>query len=330
MPDPEFFPLRVAPNTHFNGYLLTHLVSIVKQPEGRQRSGVALLMDLKTLVMTAFQVSLLLTVFSFGLSARLRDLLFLFRRPGLLLRSLLTMFVIMPVAALLLVRLFEAPRTVEIVLVALAISPIPPLLPRKFRKIGATTGYGLGLLTAASLLSIVIVPVMTQLLGRYFLPFTMSPSAVASMIMQAVIAPIVGGLIVRRFLPEVANRLERPIGVIAGLALTAAVLVLVAGSIPTLLGLMRGGTLLVMVTFVLTGLAVGYLMGAPNREHQGALALASASRHPGIALALASASYPDEQFGGIVLLFLVVNALVSVPFMKEMSAGRPSQIRMTA
>ena len=139
-------------------------------------------MDLKTLVMTAFQVSLLLTVFSFGLSARLQDLLFLFRRPGLLLRSLLTMFVIMPVAALLLVRLFEAPRTVEIVLVALAISPIPPLLPRKFRKVGATTGYGLGLLTAASLLSIVIVPVMTQLLGRYFLPFTMSPPAIASMI----------------------------------------------------------------------------------------------------------------------------------------------------
>ena len=257
-------------------------------------------------------------------------MLFLFRRPGLLLRSLLTMFVIMPVAALLLVRLFEAPRTVEIVLVALAISPIPPLLPRKFRKVGATTGYGLGLLTAASLLSIVIVPVMTQLLGRYFLPFTMSPSDIARMIVQAVIVPIVGGLIVRQFLPGVANRLERPIGAIAGLALTAAVLVLVAGSIPTLLGLMRGGTLLVMVTFVLTGLAVGYVMGAPNREHQGALALASASRHPGIALALAAASYPDEQFGGIVLLFLVVNALVSVPFIKEMSAGRPSQIRMTA
>ena len=69
--------------------------------------------------------------------------------------------------------------------------------------------------------------------------------------------------------------------------------------------------------------AVANPTGAPNREHQGVLpALASASRHPD-ALALASASYPDQQFGGIVPSFLVVNALVSVPFMKEMSAGRP-------
>ena len=30
----EFFHVRVAANTHFNGYLLTYLVSIVKQPEG--------------------------------------------------------------------------------------------------------------------------------------------------------------------------------------------------------------------------------------------------------------------------------------------------------
>ena len=99
-------------------------------------------MDLKTLVMTAFQVSLLLTVFTFGLSARLQDLLFLFRRPGLLLRSLLTMFIIMPVAALLLVRMFEAPRTVEVVLL---FSPFRRFLrcsPGNFERLGQQPATG--------------------------------------------------------------------------------------------------------------------------------------------------------------------------------------------
>jgi bile acid:Na+ symporter, BASS family len=39
------------------------------------------------------------------------------------------MFVIMPIVAVALAMAFELLRSVEIVLVALAISPIPPLLP---------------------------------------------------------------------------------------------------------------------------------------------------------------------------------------------------------
>ena len=56
-------------------------------------------MDLKELVMLAFRVSILSTVFGFGLRATSRDLLYLGRRPGLLLRSVIAVFVIMPIVA---------------------------------------------------------------------------------------------------------------------------------------------------------------------------------------------------------------------------------------
>jgi hypothetical protein len=42
----EFFHVRVASNTHFNGYVLTHLASIVKQLEGRQVSSFLFWRDL--------------------------------------------------------------------------------------------------------------------------------------------------------------------------------------------------------------------------------------------------------------------------------------------
>jgi BASS family bile acid:Na+ symporter len=85
----------------------------------------------------------LLTVFGFGLRASFDDVLYLFHRPGLLGRSLLAMFVIMPIVAVALLRLFDAPRNVEIVLVALAISPIPPLLPKKLPKLARKLAMGL-------------------------------------------------------------------------------------------------------------------------------------------------------------------------------------------
>jgi len=56
-------------------------------------------MDAKQLVMFALRVSILCTVFGFGLKATKGDLLFLVRRPGLLGRSLLAVFVIMPAVA---------------------------------------------------------------------------------------------------------------------------------------------------------------------------------------------------------------------------------------
>jgi len=82
-------------------------------------------MEPKQVVILIAQLSILCTVFGFGLSATTNHLLFLIRRPALLARSFVAMFVIMPVVAAILVRLFDFRPSVEIALVALAISPVP-------------------------------------------------------------------------------------------------------------------------------------------------------------------------------------------------------------
>src|SRR5262245_30675485 len=108
-------------------------------------------MDLKQIVMLALQVSILLTVFGFGLRATVDDLLYLVRRPGLFVRAILAVFVIMPIVAVLLARMFNFP-TVKIALVALAISPVPPILPTKETKAGGHAAFALGLMAWLSLL----------------------------------------------------------------------------------------------------------------------------------------------------------------------------------
>ena len=53
------------------------------------------------------------------------------RRPALLARSLVCVLVIVPAFAFALTRVFAIKHEVEVALVALAISPVPPLLPMK-------------------------------------------------------------------------------------------------------------------------------------------------------------------------------------------------------
>ena len=273
-------------------------------------------MDLKQLVMLALQVSIVATVFGFGLRATFQDLLYLLRRPGLLARSLLAMFVIMPVVAVTLDVLFELRRELEIVLVALALSPVPPLLPGREQNAGGHPPYALGLMTIVAVLSIFTVPLTTALLGRYFdRPFAMSPGAIATAVFVSAVLPLAAGLAFRTMLPAVAARIAKPVALVAKVMLTAGVLAILAGSLPAALPMIGKGTLLAMAGFVVIGLVVGHLLGGPDENHRVVLALSTASRHPAIALTVAKANFPDQPYlGATILLYLLVSVILGIPY----------------
>ena len=67
-------------------------------------------MDLATLVMAAVLASVSLIVFSLGLGSTQEDALSLLRRPRQLVRSLLSMNVVMPLVAAGLAAAFDFPR----------------------------------------------------------------------------------------------------------------------------------------------------------------------------------------------------------------------------
>ena len=273
-------------------------------------------MTLQQAILLALQVSILLTVFSFGLQATISDILYVLRRPALLGRSLVAMFVIMPIFAVLLARTFELRQSVEIALVALSISPIPPLLPGREQKAGGDPPYGLGLMVIVGGLAIVFVAGAVDLLGRYVMrPFVMSPGAVAGMVLKAIVMPLAAGLMVRTWLPAVAARITKPVELIARVLLVVGLLAVLAKGLPAVLSLVGNGTILAMAAFIVVGLAVGHVLGGPDERDRLVLALSTASRHPAIALAVAKANFPDEPYlGATILLYLLVNLIIGIPY----------------
>lgn len=273
-------------------------------------------MDTKQLVVLVLQISIILTVLGFGLKATVGDLLYVVRRPSLLGRSLLAMLILVPILAVLLVRLFGFRPEVEIALVALSISPIPPLLPKREAKAGGQAAYGLGLMALFGLLSIVVVPASLALLGQAFgLPLGMSPSMIAGVMMKMVLIPLAVGVAIRAVAPSVADRLARPVGILATVLLVLGALPLLVVVGPALWGLIGDGTVLAIMMFVIGGLAIGHWLGGPEPGHAVVLALSSACRHPALALAIASANFPEQRFGGTIVLYLIINTLVGIPYL---------------
>ena len=273
-------------------------------------------MTLQQTVTLALQISILLTVFGFGLQASVDDIGYLLRRPKLLAKSLAAMFLVMPIFAVVLSEAFELRPAVEIALVALAISPVPPLLPGKERRGGGNVGYGLGLMGVVSVLSIVVVPTAADLLGRWVDRSVNTPVAtIARIVITAAILPLGAGVLVNTVAPRAALRLARPVAVVGTVLLACGAVILLIATLPAAMNLIGGGTLLAMVAFVVAGLGTGHLLGAPNPEQSTVLALSTATRHPAIALAIATANFPNEPYlGATIVLYLLVAAVVSLPY----------------
>lgn len=273
-------------------------------------------MSLQTLIPIVLKASVLLSVLAIGLAASAQDATYLFRRPGELIRALFAMNVLMPLFAVALVLLFDLNPAVKIALVMLSVSPIPPLLPKKIVKAGDTDSYAIGLLIAVGLLAIIYVPLAMEILEKVFnIPLQMTMASVATLIFMTVLLPLGLGIGVHTLAPALAERLAKPILQVAGIALLACVVAILFAAAPVIWKLIGNGTVIALAAFVLVGLAIGHFLGGPNPENRTVLAISTASRHPGIAIALAVANFPEQKLAmAAVLLYLLVDAIVSIPY----------------
>jgi BASS family bile acid:Na+ symporter len=94
--------------------------------------------------------------------------------------------------------------------------------------------------------------------------------------------------------PAFARRAARPISLGAMALLGAVVVLLLVSAWRLAVSLIGNGHVLALAAFVAIGLIVGRLLGGPDPEDRVVLALSTASRHPGVALAIATANFPQE------------------------------------
>jgi BASS family bile acid:Na+ symporter len=168
-----------------------------------------------------------------------------------------------------------------------------------------------------SVLSIIVVPATIEVLGKVFArDIHISPLAVAKVMLATVLLPLAVGMLVRRAAPRIAERTSTPLSGIAFLVLLVAAGVLLVVTLPGMIALIGNGSVLAIAVFVVIGLAVGQWLGGPDHGESTALALATASRHPGLALAIAAANFPNQRQTAIaaILLYLTVKVLVLIPY----------------
>jgi len=266
------------------------------------------------------QISLFLVVAGFGLQASRDELVYMLRHPRKLLKSIISINVIMPVFVCLLVTLFTFNPIVEVALVAIAVSPVPPILPGKESKAGGSEPFTYGLLAAVSLLSVIVIPMTFRILQAVFhREANFSEFFIAKTIAIGLILPFGFGMLIQRLAPGFAARYAGMIGKVGMILLIIAFLPALLGLLPVIWQLIGNGTILAIVAFTIVGLVVGHLLGGPAPRDRTVLAIATVSRHPAIAIALASANVGEGESKlavAAILLYLIVSSIVVAPYIR--------------
>jgi len=265
-------------------------------------------------LLLTLKVSVGALILAIGMGSTFSDLTYLWRRPGLLLRSLLAMYVLVPLAAFVLVHLVPLAPGVKAALLVLAVSAGAPLLPRKLGAFGSDA-FVFSLVVTSSLLAIVVVPAWGNALAHYFGVATeLSWLVVAAIIAKALLLPLAVGMMIRAALPNFSERFADWLLAVAGLVLTVTALILLIAGWELFLNVGWRG-MLTLVGLMLIALAIGHFLGGPKPDDRTALAIACATRHVGIAVLVAT-SFPGQRTAVMIAAYVVTSAAVTIPYLQ--------------
>jgi predicted Na+-dependent transporter len=287
-------------------------------------------------VQLIFKLPVFALMFALGLGLKGDWLALLRSRSGLMARLLLGSCLLVPLFTLVVLKgplgaAVAPPAQLAIALMALC--PSAPLTLRKAKEHGGDRDLAALLQVLAALTAIVSIPLLADLFRSSFgvQGWHIEPQQVAKQIISVQLLPLGLAVLVRRWRPDLANRLEAPIEKLAGLLLMLLIVVVLIKTFPLLAGYIpaNGPALLVMVLVVLGSLVVGYGLGGPGRRDRVTGSLLTSMRNPGLALLFASLYAPTPEPVKVgILCFLLIRVLLSIPFLRwlrsEPVIGSPS------
>ncbi len=276
-------------------------------------------MDPAALLKLVLLLGVVLLVVGIGARVQLDEPLLLLRRPRLTLRSLLAMYLLFPALVLLLVWLLPLRQGVGAVLLGFAVSPVLPPWAKKGTALGARGDYVIGLELLSTAVSLLVVPLMIAIAeGLFGITTNLDPRAMVMVLLATVLLPLGIGIGLARFFPDSAPRLGAVADRLGSVVLLLGAVVLLFIHGPKMLAVIGEGTVLAILVVIVFGLLFGELLGGPDRGIRGALASATVSRHPAIALLLATGAFPQQQPAviGTVLIYLVTSIVLPILLMR--------------
>ena len=262
---------------------------------------------LATLFNISIVVFVVTTMLSMGLAFRVADIAKPLKNLPLVMRSLLSNFVFVPVLTLALVSFLPLDEGVKIGLIILSLSAGAPFLP-KLAEIAKSN-------TALATAHMLLLMVATVVVLPFALPFMLDGDvsvdslSIAKSLVVMMIIPLGIAMYVKVKAGDFAKKWQIRMVKLSNLTLLLIVVLLVVLNGQAIFNT-TAAALVSVVLFILFALLIGYFSGGKEYENKVVISLATAQRNISAALVVGAQNFKDPEVSIIIIAVSVIGLVL--------------------
>lgn len=264
------------------------------------------------------QIVIFLIMFSMGLRLTQAALAEIREHPGSLVRSLVSVVILVPLAILAVGPLLKSlglSPAVGTGLVLLAACPGAPLMTKRTGMAGGDFEFSAALQLLCGTSAILVTPGILWVYAQFF-PNTREVVefwAIAKQVAVVQLLPLGLGLGTRILWSDLADEIASRLLAIADVVFLVFVFIAPVASLPVIA---ESGILSIasVALFAAIALVIGHLIGGPDLAHQSATAVGCVARNVGLALFIATLNTTMLAVLPTIVGYMIVGSVVAIPY----------------
>jgi BASS family bile acid:Na+ symporter len=265
------------------------------------------LSDAFTPVVLVYLVS---TMLASGLSLTPSQIFGPFRNVRLTLSAAVGNYVLVPLIAALLARLFDLDQPLRYGLVLLAMTAGAESIPLLTMNAKGNVGLSVGLLVTSLLIGVFYLPFM---LSIFLAEVQIDRIALLVKLSLTVALPIVIGLVVKARYEKAANYLAKYTHKTANLFMALTVVLIFALNYEKFILLFGSRAIGVALIYIVLTFLLGYMLGGPERGNRAPMGFWFGARNASISMLLASQLFPDPNVLVMASVTVILMILLALP-----------------
>ncbi len=254
----------------------------------------------KGVIKTSYVNTLLgIVMFGMGMTLKLSDFKVVFTKPKAVITGILSQFIIMPLLAFLLVKIFNLDPALAVGVILVGSCPGGTSSNVMTYLAKGDVALSVGMTACTTILAPVVTPALVLLLGGETI--NVSYMSMLMSIVQVVLVPIVLGFVINHFFEKFAQACAKVLPLVSVIAICLIIMAVVAANAAKI---MTVGWLIVVVVMLhnLCGYALGYGVGKVlglSRDQMRTLSIEVGMQNSGLATSLATVHFATMPLAAV-------------------------------
>ncbi|HMS34425.1 MAG TPA: hypothetical protein PKC91_10085 [Ignavibacteria bacterium] len=240
----------------------------------------------------------------------------LYQNKSMLIRNILTMFIIAPFVAYLFYLLLPEYQFIWVALIVISICPVQPGLIKKITKLSGDDKLSIAWMITALFLSLIFLPLNLFIMQKVFhVDIVFGMDDVILKYLMLFIIPMLVGFMLSSYLKSHVPKIIKIVSLISKIAMLILVICLMILAVPIIIS--KGITPVIMISlYLVVMLLTAHLIGLPDKRYGAILPYSVILRLPAAPIALAKLNGTMDKHLSTIITYLILGILLMMIYDK--------------